>query len=93
MRPISGLRCPRNFSPVSRKSDRVFLRTLAYYEKQRIDLILDERATEINAGAKLVHLAGGGTIPYAQLILAVGARNRHVAGAGSRERAVSAVAR
>jgi 3-phenylpropionate/trans-cinnamate dioxygenase ferredoxin reductase subunit len=56
--------------------DRVFLRTLAYYEKQRIDLILDERVTEINAGAKLVHLAGGGTIPYAHLILAVGARNR-----------------
>src|SRR6185312_13250807 len=62
--------------------DRVFLRTLAYYEKQRIDLILDQRVTEINAGAKLVHLSGGGTVPYAQLILAVGARNRPLPSSG-----------
>jgi len=63
--------------------DRVFLRTLAYYEKQRIDLILDQRVTEINAGAKLVHLSGGGTVPYAQLILAVGARNRPLPSSGA----------
>jgi 3-phenylpropionate/trans-cinnamate dioxygenase ferredoxin reductase component len=63
--------------------DRVFLRTLAYYEKQRIDLILDQRATEINAGAKMVHLSGGGAVPYAQLILAVGARNRPLPSSGA----------
>jgi 3-phenylpropionate/trans-cinnamate dioxygenase ferredoxin reductase subunit len=66
----------KEFLTGKQEADRVFLRTLAYYEKQRIDLILDERVSEINAGAKLVRLAGGGTIPYAQLILAVGARNR-----------------
>jgi 3-phenylpropionate/trans-cinnamate dioxygenase ferredoxin reductase subunit len=66
----------KEFLTGKQEIDRVFLRMLAYYEKQRIDLILDERASEINAGAKLVHLGGGGTVPYAQLILAVGARNR-----------------
>jgi 3-phenylpropionate/trans-cinnamate dioxygenase ferredoxin reductase component len=56
--------------------DSVFLRALVYYEKHRIDLILGDRVTEINRGAKLVHLAGGGTVAYEELILAVGARNR-----------------
>ena len=73
----------KDFLTGKQEIDRVFLRTLEYYEKQRIDLILDERATEINAGAKLVHLAGGGTIPYSQLILAVGARNRPLPATGA----------
>ena len=58
------------------EADSVFLRALVYYEKHRIDLILGERATEINRDAKLVRLAGGGTVGYTQLILALGARNR-----------------
>ena len=66
----------KEFLTGKQEVERVFLRMLAYYEKQHIDLILDERVTEINAGAKLVHLAGGGTVPYSNLILAVGARNR-----------------
>lgn len=66
----------KEFLAGKQEIDRVFLRTLEFYEKQRIDLVLGERVTEINTGAKLVHLAGGGTIPYTQLILAVGARNR-----------------
>src|SRR5207237_6044766 len=49
-----------------------------YYEKHRIDLILGDRAVEINRGAKLVRLAGGGIVAYQHLILAVGARNRPV---------------
>src|SRR5579862_6432668 len=73
----------KEFLTGKQEVDRVFLRTLAYYEKQRIDLILDERVTEINAGAKLVHLAGGGTVPYAHLILAVGARNRQLPAPGA----------
>ena len=52
------------------------LRALVFYEKHRVDLILGDRVTEINRGAKRVHLAGGGTIDYGYLILAVGARNR-----------------
>jgi len=66
----------KEFLTGKQEIDRVFLRTLAYFEKQSIDLILGQSVTEINAGAKLVHLAGGGTVPYAHLILAVGARNR-----------------
>src|SRR5579859_2106119 len=73
----------KEFLTGNQEMDRVFLRTLAYYEKQRIDLILGERAAEINAGAKRVHLAGGGTVPYAQLILAVGARNRTLSARGA----------
>ena len=73
----------KEFLTGKQEVDRVFLRTLAYYERQSIDLILDERATEINAGAKLVHLAGGGTVPYAHLILAVGARNRQLPATGA----------
>jgi 3-phenylpropionate/trans-cinnamate dioxygenase ferredoxin reductase component len=73
----------KDFLTGKQEVDRVFLRTLAYYEKQRIDLILDESVSEINAGAKVVHLAQGGTIAYAQLILAVGARNRTLQAPGA----------
>jgi 3-phenylpropionate/trans-cinnamate dioxygenase ferredoxin reductase subunit len=73
----------KEFLTGKQEIDRVFLRTLAYYEKQRIDLILDQRVTEINAGGKLVHLTGSGTVPYAQLILAVGARNRQLQAPGA----------
>ncbi len=66
----------KDFLTGKQEADSVFLRALAYYEKHRIDLILGDRAAEINRDAKLVHLAGGGTVGYAQLILAVGARNR-----------------
>ncbi len=73
----------KEFLTGKQEVNRVFLRTLAFYEKQRIDLILEERVTEINAGAKMVHLAGGGSVPYAQLILAVGARNRQLPATGA----------
>ena len=76
MRLISGLRYPRIFSPASRKSTACFCARWCTTRSMRIDLILDDPVSEINRGAKVVHLAGGGTIAYAQLILAVGARNR-----------------
>jgi 3-phenylpropionate/trans-cinnamate dioxygenase ferredoxin reductase subunit len=66
----------KDFLTGKKEVDSVFLRALAYYEKHRVDLILGDRVTEINRGVRLVHLAGGGTIAYEQLILAVGARNR-----------------
>jgi 3-phenylpropionate/trans-cinnamate dioxygenase ferredoxin reductase subunit len=66
----------KDFLTGKQDAESVSLRALTYYEKHRIDLVLGERATEIDRGAKLVHLAAGGTIGYAQLILAVGARNR-----------------
>ena len=66
----------KDFLTGKQELDSVFLRALVYYEKHCVDLILGDRVIEINRGAKLVHLAGGGTVGYAQLILAVGARNR-----------------
>jgi len=66
----------KDFLTGKQEADGVFLRALAYYEKHRIDLILGDRVTEINRGGRLVHLAGGGTVAYEQLILAVGSRNR-----------------
>ena len=62
------------------QSESLPLRALSFYEKHRIDLILGDRATEINRGGKRVHLAGGGSVPYEHLILALGARNRILAG-------------
>jgi len=66
----------KDFLTGKQQQDSVFLRALVYYEKHRIDLILGDPVSEINRGSKLVHLAGGGTVAYEQLILAVGARNR-----------------
>ncbi|HSR08587.1 MAG TPA: FAD-dependent oxidoreductase [Bryobacteraceae bacterium] len=66
----------KDFLIGKQEADSVFLRALAYYEKHGVDLILGDRVAEINRGARLVHLGGGGTVAYEQLILAVGARNR-----------------
>ena len=66
----------KDFLIGKQEADSVFLRALAYYEKHGVDLILGDRVAEINRGARLVHLAAGGSLPYEQLILAVGARNR-----------------
>ena len=58
------------------QADSLPLRALMFYEKHRIDLILGDRATEINRGVQRVHLEGGGSVDYDHLILAVGASNR-----------------
>jgi len=52
------------------------LRAPVFYEKHRIDLVLGDKVARIDREAKLVHLAGGATVSYGHLILAVGARNR-----------------
>ena len=59
--------------------DSLPLRAPAFYEKHRIDLLLGGRATEIQRSAKRVQLAGGGSLAYDRLILAMGARNRRLA--------------
>lgn len=73
----------KDFLTGKQQQDSVFLRALVFYEKHRIDLILGDGVTEINRGSKLVHLAGGGSIAYEHLILAVGARNRALPVAGA----------
>jgi 3-phenylpropionate/trans-cinnamate dioxygenase ferredoxin reductase component len=60
------------------------LRPEAFYQDNRIDLLTGEKVTRIDTPNHRVQLASGGEIPYEQLVLATGARNRHlpVEGAG-----------
>ena len=54
----------------------IALRPLAFYEKQRIELVPGERTIEIDRTGRWVTLASGRRVPYEKLVLAVGARNR-----------------
>jgi 3-phenylpropionate/trans-cinnamate dioxygenase ferredoxin reductase subunit len=57
-------------------AERLPLRAEAYYDKQRIGLLMGQRATTIAPQVKRVRLHSGAVIPYDHLILALGARNR-----------------
>ncbi len=52
------------------------LRPEAFYATQRIECILDDRATQIDRASREVLLASGSRVPYDQLILATGSRVR-----------------
>jgi 3-phenylpropionate/trans-cinnamate dioxygenase ferredoxin reductase subunit len=58
--------------------EKTDLRPPAFYEAQKIDLILGERerVSEIDRGNQRVRLASGRSIPYSRLVLATGARVR-----------------
>lgn len=58
--------------------DSLIIRAPAYFEEQRIDLMLQTRVEAINRGAKTVQLQDGSLIPYKWLVLATGARCRQV---------------
>ena len=64
---------------------RLELRALTFYQAQRIDLLLGERAASIDCAAHRVQLTSSESLNYHKLILAVGARNRplNIPGAGS----------
>lgn len=74
----------KEFLSGKQEAESLPLRALAYYEKHHVDLVLGERVAAIDREAKRVRLAGGGSVGYSHLILAVGARNRPlpVEGAG-----------
>ena len=61
-----------------------FVRPQAWYEQQRVDLLLGRRAEAIDRAAARVLLEGGTSIAYDRLLLATGARARAltVEGAG-----------
>jgi 3-phenylpropionate/trans-cinnamate dioxygenase ferredoxin reductase subunit len=63
------------------------LRPEAFYQDNRIDLLMGERITRIDPPSRSIQLASGSRIPYEQLVLATGARNRllPVKGADSEE--------
>jgi 3-phenylpropionate/trans-cinnamate dioxygenase ferredoxin reductase subunit len=55
---------------------RLPLRAEAYYDKQKIGLLMGQRVVTIDPHMKRLRLKSGAVIPYEYLILAVGARNR-----------------
>src|SRR5262249_7300645 len=55
------------------------LRPPAFYEANKIELLLGETATAIDRAARKVQFASGATTAYDHLILALGARNRRLA--------------
>jgi 3-phenylpropionate/trans-cinnamate dioxygenase ferredoxin reductase component len=55
---------------------RLPLRAEAYYDKQKIGLLMGQRVIAIDPPEKRLRLKSGAVIPYDRLILAVGARNR-----------------
>ena len=48
----------------------------AYYAKQKVDLSTGTRVTRIDRAGRFVETRSGERLPYAQLVLATGARNR-----------------
>jgi 3-phenylpropionate/trans-cinnamate dioxygenase ferredoxin reductase component len=63
--------------------DGVLLRGPDFYLQKSIDLILGERAVEIDCAAKSLRLASGARLPYAKLVLATGGLQRSLPIEGS----------
>lgn len=57
-------------------ADRLYLRPLAFYEQQKIDLRLGVRVAAINRAEKSVETDRGDTLPYDTLLIATGAPPR-----------------
>ena len=58
------------------EKERLYLRPEAFYADQDIDLMLSERAVDVNASARVVTLASGGTLEYDKLALTTGSHPR-----------------
>jgi len=56
--------------------ERLYFKPHAWYEDQKIDLILGEAASKIDRTAREVHLERGGVLSYDALIIATGSRPR-----------------
>jgi len=61
-----------------RAPDNITLRTAAWYEERRIELMLGVRASAIDAAAHRLRLASGLELTYDRLILTPGARARRL---------------
>lgn len=82
---------PYQRPPLSKKylageleSDRLWIRPAAYYEQQRVELVLGRRAVRLDRAARTVELDDGTRRDYGRLLLATGSRARAatVPGAG-----------
>jgi 3-phenylpropionate/trans-cinnamate dioxygenase ferredoxin reductase component len=74
---------PYQRPPLSKKyltgelaAERTWLRSQAYYERNRIDLRLATRVLALDRGRRAVELEGGAPEPYDVLVLATGSRAR-----------------
>jgi NAD(P)H-nitrite reductase large subunit len=54
--------------------DRMYYRPPDFYEQHNVEPMLGVRATGLDTRAKTVSLAGGGSVPYDRLLLAVGGK-------------------
>lgn len=64
-------------------AEAVAFRPAAFYEKKGIGLRAGDPVTGIDRGARHVDLASGTRLPYEQLVIATGARNRELAVPGT----------
>jgi 3-phenylpropionate/trans-cinnamate dioxygenase ferredoxin reductase component len=60
------------------REDGVLLRGPDFYPQNKIDLLLGERATEIDRAAQRLHLKSGQVLDYSKLILATGGVQRRL---------------
>jgi len=58
--------------------EQILIRAAAWYEEQKIELHLGQRAQSIDRAAQRLWLAGGGALDYSQLVLLTGARPRRL---------------
>lgn len=63
--------------------ENVELRPASFYQDHRIDLRAGQRVAALDPSQRRVKLASGDLVPYDQLVLAVGARNRRLPVKGS----------
>ena len=55
-------------------------RPQSWYAEHDVELLLGERVTGLDAGRREVRLAGGGRVPFEQLLIATGSAPRRLAG-------------
>jgi 3-phenylpropionate/trans-cinnamate dioxygenase ferredoxin reductase subunit len=63
--------------------DGVLLRGHDFYPQNKIDLVLGERAVDIDRAARRLHLASGATLDFSKLVLATGGIQRTLPTEGS----------
>jgi len=58
--------------------EQILIRAPAWYEEQKVELRLGQRAESIDRAAQRLHLAGGETLAYSRLVLMTGSRPRRL---------------
>ena len=71
--PYQRPRLSKNYLSGATDADAILVHPADFYLSQKIDLRLDTRVEAIDTAAREVHIAGGETLRYGQLLLAPGA--------------------